>query len=75
MNRRRALKIVRKHLRPPYHRYPWRTWSRVLRYMDQRKLAYYDRQFWPLEAVTVEAVTTNTTSQPQGLYQGVYADE
>jgi len=49
MNRRRALKIVRKNLSQPYHRYPWRTWSSVLRYMKQRNLTYYDRQFWQLE--------------------------
>lgn len=72
MNRRRALKIVRKHLRPPYHQYPWHTWSRVLRYMERRNLAYYDRQFWPVEAVTVGIVTTRNTSPPQGLYRGVY---
>ena len=72
MNRRRALKIVRKHLRPPYHRYPWSTWSRVRRYMARRNLAYYHGQFLPLEAVTAQSITTNTASQPQGLYQGVY---
>lgn len=72
MNRRRALKIVRKHLHPPYHRYPWHTWSRVLRYMERRNLAYYDRQFWPVEAVAISSTMSNGTTQATGLYKGVY---